>query len=157
MGTDFSSFLNYWTPMIFASLAVAVAFKAGLFNIGVSGQMLAAGFISTIVVGYSSLAAPIAKPLVIVISIVVGGLVGAFIGWLKYKFNINEVVSSIMINYIIQYVVAFFINTKYVDPVSRQSKNIFDTARLTLMNTPINGYKYDGRDSYFDICKYTIV
>ena len=143
MGTDFFSFLNYWTPMIFASLAVAVAFKAGLFNIGVSGQMLAAGFVSTIVVGYSSLAAPIAKPLVILIAIVVGGLVGAFIGWLKYKFNINEVVSSIMINYIIQYVVAFFINTKFVDPVSRQSKNIFDTARLTLMNTQINGYKYD--------------
>ena len=143
MGTDFFSFMNYWTPMIFASLAVAVAFKAGLFNIGVSGQMLAAGFVSTVLVGYSSLAAPIAKPLVIVISIVVGGLVGALIGWLKYKFNINEVVSSIMINYIIQYVVAFLINTKYVDPVSRQSKNIFDTARLTLMNTPINGYKYD--------------
>ena len=42
--TDFTSFLNAWTPMLFASLAVAVALKAGLFNIGVSGQMLTAGF-----------------------------------------------------------------------------------------------------------------
>lgn len=143
MLTDLFSFLNYWTPMIFASLAVAVALKAGLFNIGVSGQMLAAGFISSVLVGYSGLSAVVAKPLVIVIAIIVGGLVGAFIGWLKYKFNINEVVSSIMINYIIQYIAAFLINTKYIDPVSRQSKNISDASRLTLMNTQISGYKFD--------------
>ena len=105
--------------------------------------MLAAGFVSTILIGYSTLSAPIAKPLVVIVAIVVGGLVGAFIGWLKYKFNINEVVSSIMINYIIQYVVAFLINTKYVDPVSRQSTNVSDASRLTLMNTQIGGYKYD--------------
>lgn len=143
MFTDLFSLLNYWTPMIFAALGVAVAMKAGLFNIGISGQMLAAGFIASITVGYSTLAAPIAKPLVILICIVVGGLVGALIGWLKYKFNINEVVSSIMINYIVEYVVAFFIHTKYVDPVSRQSTNVSDAARLTLMNTQIGGFKYD--------------
>ena len=143
MLTDFFSFMNYWTPMIFAALAVAVALKAGLFNIGISGQMLAAGFTASIVVGYSSLEAVVAKHLVILISFVVGGAVGALIGWLKYRFNINEVVSSIMINYIIQYVVAFLINTRYVDPVSRQSQNISDAARLTLMNTQIGNYKYD--------------
>lgn len=143
MLTDFFGFMNYWTPMIFAALAVAVALKAGLFNIGVSGQMLAAGFVSSVLVGYGTMEAPIAKPLVILISVVVGGLVGALIGWLKYQFNINEVVSSIMINYIIQYVVAFMINTKYVDPVSRQSKDVTDAARLTLMSVKIGDYKYD--------------
>ena len=143
MLTDFFSFMNYWTPMIFAALAVAVALKAGLFNIGISGQMLAAGFIASITVGYSTLPAPIAKPLVILIAILIGGIVGALIGWLKYQFNINEVVSSIMLNYIIQYVVAFFINTKYVDPVSRQSTNVSAEARLTLMNTQIGGLKFD--------------
>ena len=143
MLTDFFSFMNYWTPMIFAALGVAVALKAGLFNIGISGQMLVAGFVSSVLIGYSSMPAPIAKPLVIIISIIVGGIVGALIGWLKYRFNINEVVSSIMFNYIIQYVVAFLINTKYVDPVSRQSKNVSDAARLTLMNTQLGGYKFD--------------
>ena len=143
MLTDFLSFVDYWTPMIFAALAVAVALKAGLFNIGVSGQMLAAGFIASITVGYSTLAAPIAKPLVIVISFVVGSLVGGLIGFLKHKFNINEVVSSIMLNYIVQYVTAFFIYTKYVDPVSRQSKNISDAARLTLKNVQLGELKGD--------------
>lgn len=143
MMTDFFDFMNYWTPMIFAALAVAVALKAGLFNIGISGQMLAAGFVSSVVVGYSTLSAPIAKPLVLLISIVVGALVGAIIGWLKYRFNINEVVSSIMLNYIIQYIAAFLINTYFVDPVSRQSRNVSDASRLTLMNVEIGGYKYN--------------
>lgn len=143
MLTDFFSFMNYWTPMIFAALGVAVALKAGLFNIAISGQMLVAGFVSSVVVGYSTLEAPIAKPLVLIISILAGGLVGVFIGWLKCRFHINEVVSSIMINYIIQYVVAFLINKSYIDPVSRQSQNVSDAARLTLMNVEIGGYRYD--------------
>ena len=122
MLTDFFSFMDYWTPMIFAALAVAVALKAGLFNIGVSGQMLAAGFITSVTVGYSALSAPIAKPLAVLLALVIGGLAGGLAGWLKYQFNINEVVSTIMINYIVEYVVAFLIYIKYVDPVSRQSK-----------------------------------
>ncbi len=141
MVTDFTDFLNSLTPMIFASLAVMVALKGGLFNIGVSGQMLVAGFVTTILIGYSDLNAFIAKPLVIIIGFVIGALVGGLIGFLKYKFNINEVVSSIMINYIAQYVISFFINTKYVDPVSRQSKNIGPSARLTLMNMKLGGFK----------------
>ena len=143
MLTDFCSFLNYWTPMIFAALGVAVALKAGLFNIAISGQMLAAGFASSVIVGYSSLQSVIAKPLVILVSIAAGGTVGALIGWFKYQFNINEVVSSIMINYIFQYVVAFFVNMYYVDPVSRQSRAVGDASRLTLTNVEFGGYKYD--------------
>lgn len=143
MITDFTSFLDMWAPMLFASLSVAVALKAGLFNIGVSGQMLTAGFITTLIVGYSSMAAPIAKPLVVIIGIIVGALVGGLIGWLKYQFNINEVVSSIMINYIAQYIISFFINTYYVNPVSRQSNAIKQASRLTLKDVVAGKYKID--------------
>lgn len=143
MLTDFTSFLNAWTPMLFASLSVAVALRAGLFNIGVSGQMLTAGFITTLVVGYSSMGAPVAKPLVLVVGILTGAMVGGLIGWLKHQFNINEVVSSIMINYIAQYVISFFINTYYVNPVSRQSNAVSRAARLTLMDTPVGNLKMD--------------
>ncbi len=143
MLTDFTSFLNMMTPMLFASLAVAVALKAGLFNIGVSGQMLAAGYVATVTVGYSAMSAPIAKPLVLLIGIAAGMAVGGLIGFLKYKFNINEVVSSIMINYIIQYLTSFFINTKYMDQISRQSKAVSSEARLTLMKVPMGNLKVD--------------
>jgi len=143
MLTDFTSLLNAWTPMLFASLAVAVALRAGLFNIGVSGQMLTAGFISTITIGYSTLASWIAKPLVLIIGMAAGVAIGALIGWLKNKFNINEVVSSIMINYIAQYVFSFFINTYYVDPVSRQSRMVSKSARLTFMESVVGDLKMD--------------
>ncbi|MBQ4224979.1 MAG: ABC transporter permease [Oscillospiraceae bacterium] len=143
MFTDLMSFLDALTPMIFASLAVAVALRAGLFNIGVSGMMLAAGFAASVTVGRSALAAPVAKPLAVIIGIAAGAVVGALIGWLKYRFNINEVVSSIMINYILMYVFTFYINTFFLDPVSRQSLAINDTARLTLTNVQAFGLKFN--------------
>ncbi len=141
--TDFLSLLNAMTPLLFASLAVAVAFKAGLFNIGVSGMMLAAGFTATVIIGYSGMSSFLARPLVLLIGIAVGSLMGAFVGWLKYKFNINEVVSTIMLNNIAQYVFGFFINTSIIDPVSRQSKYILDSSRLTLVNVELGGLKMD--------------
>lgn len=143
MFTDFMSLLDALTPMIFASLAVTIALKGGLFNIGVSGMMLASGFAATVLVGYSTLFAGLAKPLVLLIGITAGALVGALIGWLKYRFNINEVVSSIMLNYILMYIFTFFINSYYVDPVSRQSTNINDAARLTLVDVKAFGLKFD--------------
>lgn len=143
MLTDFLSLLNAMTPLVFASLSVAVALKAGLFNIGVSGQMLFSGFLATIIVGYSGLDAFIAKPLVLLIGIVAGGLMGGFVGWLKYRFNIHEVVSTIMLNYIAQYVISFFIHMYYIDPVSRQSQYISEAARLTLVNVQIANLKMD--------------
>lgn len=143
MLTDFMSFLSYLTPMIFAALAVAVALRSGLFNIGVSGQMLAAGFVASITVGYSALPAPLAKPLVVLIGLIAGATVGGIIGFLKYRFNINEVVSSIMLNYILQYVCSFFINTSFVNPVSRQSQPVSAASRLTLVDTVVGDLKMD--------------
>lgn len=143
MLTDFLSLLNAMTPLVFASLAVAVALRAGLFNIGVSGQMLVSGFLATIIVGYSGLDAIVAKPLVLLIGLVAGGLMGGLVGWLKYRFNIHEVVSTIMLNYIAQYVISFFIQMYYIDPISRQSKYISEAARLTLVNVEIANLKMD--------------
>ena len=143
MITDFTSFLNALTPMVLASLSVLIALKAGLFNIGVSGQMLAAAFVATVLVGYSELPAVLAKPLVILIGLAVGALVGGMVGYLRHRFNINEVVSTIMCNYIVQFVASFFINVFFVDPVSRQSKNIGAASRLTLVDTVVGDYKMD--------------
>lgn len=143
MITDFTSFLNALTPMLFAALAVLIALRAGLFNIGVSGQMLAAGFTATILIGYSDLSAGIAKPLTILIGFLIGALAGALVGYLKHRFNINEVVSTIMFNYIFQNIISFLINTFYVDPVSRQSRNVGAAGRLTLVDVVIGDYKMD--------------
>jgi len=143
MITDLMSFLDVLAPMLLASLGVVVAMKAGLFNIGIAGQMLASGYIATVVIGYSGLGAAAAKPLVILTGIVVGGLMGALVGFLKYRFNIHEVVSTIMINYIVSYVTGFCINTYYADMISRSSKVCSSASRLTITGVPFMGYSLD--------------
>lgn len=143
MLTDLMSLINAWTPMLFASLSVAVAFKAGLFNIGVSGQMLLSGLVATVLVGYSPLSALLAKPAVILVGAAAGAAVAALIGFLKYKWNINEVVSAIMLNYTVRYLASFIIKYFLADPVSRQSKAINAAARLSLMDTPVGELKMD--------------
>ncbi len=140
MLSDLFDFLNYLAPLLLASLAFIAAFKAGLFNIGISGQMLLSGFLATILVGYNkNLSAVIAKPLVVLIGLISGALLGALIGYLKYRFNIHEVVSTIMINYIISYLTGFFINNKYVDMLTRTSRICTAAARLTWTNVKIAG------------------
>lgn len=139
--TDLFTTMNTLAPMLLASLAFIIGFKAGLFNIGIAGQMLISGFTATVIVGYSELNAFIAKPLVAVVGILTGGLVGALIGWLKYKFNIHEVVASVMINYIISYGTGFFINTYYANMLTRSMQISSPESRLTLMNVQIAGMK----------------
>ena len=139
---DLLDFLNYLAPLILASLAFIAGFKAGLFNIGISGQMLLSGFVATILVGYNkALPAAVSRPLVLLTGLIVGGLAGALIGYLKYRFNIHEVVSTIMLNYIISYVTGFFINNYYVDMMTRNSRVCVPDARLTLTNVMIGGLK----------------
>jgi len=142
MLTDLSDFLNYLTPMLLASLAFIAAFKAGLFNIGIAGQMLASGFLATILVAYNKqLPSIVSRPLILVVGMIAGGLLGALIGFLKYRFNIHEVVSTIMINYIISYLTGFFINSSYVDMMTRSSRACPADARLTLTKVQIGGVK----------------
>ncbi|MCF0146100.1 MAG: ABC transporter permease [Eubacterium sp.] len=139
MLSDFFQFLNVMAPMLLAALAFIFAYRCRIFNIGIAGQMLLSGFMATVLIGYSKLGAGLAKPLVVVVGIITGGLVGALIGFLKYRFNIHEVVSTIMINYIISYATGFLINAKYVDVVSRAAKICSPESRLTLMKIPIAG------------------
>ena len=141
MLSDFFAFLNIMAPMLLAALAFIFAYRCGLFNIGIAGQMLMSGFMATILVGYNkALPAAVAKPLVIIVGFVVGGLLGAFVGFLKYRFNIHEVVSTIMINYIISFLTGFFINSRYVDSITRSSKICSSAARLTWTKVLIGGY-----------------
>lgn len=97
------------TPIILTGLSVAFAFKTGLFNIGAAGQMLF-GALSATAVG---LTVDLPRPLLLMTMILVGFLGGAIAagipGILKAKFNVNEVVSTIMMNWIAYWVVYYTI------------------------------------------------
>jgi general nucleoside transport system permease protein len=109
------------TPYIFAGLAVALAFKGGLFNIGAEGQ-LALGAVAAAWVGYApglagiSIPPIIHLPLVFLAGIVAGGLWGAIPGWLKARTGGHEVINTIMMNYIALNTVSFLLNGPMKDP-----------------------------------------
>ncbi|MGL1892107.1 MAG: ABC transporter permease [Spirochaetaceae bacterium] len=95
------------TPIILTGLSVAFAFKTGLFNIGASGQMLMGGLAATAVALTVTLPKPLMLPIIILASIIGGGLWGFVPGYLKAKFNVNEVVATIMMNWIAYWTVYY--------------------------------------------------
>lgn len=98
---DFGMTLFYTTPLIFAGLSVAVAFHAGLFNIGAEGQ-LTLGALATGVVGavWPGLPWPVAPLLAGGAALFAGILWGAIPGWLRAKRGSHEVINTIMLNFI---------------------------------------------------------
>jgi ABC-type uncharacterized transport system permease subunit len=88
------------TPLIFTGLAVAVAFRAGLFNIGGEGQLFI-GAITAAWLGVSlGFLGPLSVVLVLLACVFTGFLWGAIPGFLKARFGAHEVITTIMLNYI---------------------------------------------------------
>lgn len=86
------------TPMILAGISISFAFKLGLFNIGITGQLTMGAFLSLIFsfIGMSWYVC-------LLIGMVGGAFIGFLSGFLKAKFNVNEVLSGIMFNWIVYY------------------------------------------------------
>ncbi|MGJ7920999.1 ABC transporter permease [Neobacillus sp. LXY-4] len=112
------------TPLIFTGLSVAFAFRTGLFNIGASGQMLIGGLLASAV----GLTYDFSRPVLLLFMIfagLVGGALWAFIpGLLKARFNVHEVVSTIMMNWIaywtVYYVVPAYFKGEFLETESRK-------------------------------------
>lgn len=121
-----SETLTAATPLIFAGLSVALAFRAGLFNIGGEGQALIGGMFA-VWVGFSITGLPIYihLPLAILAGIVGGAIWGFIPGVLKAKTGAHEVITTIMLNYIALRLVDYFLKTSIFqregrnDPVSK--------------------------------------
>ena len=114
-GIGYTLFLA--TPLIFTGLAVSVAFRAGLLNIGAEGQLYVAAFATAwvgIVLG--PLPAVMLVPLCCVAAIVAGAIWGAIPGLLKARFGSHEVINTIMMNFIAVALVSYFTQYHYRTP-----------------------------------------
>lgn len=141
--------LFYATPLIFTGLAVAVAFRCGLLNIGAEGQLYVAA-LATAFVGmkfggtvvnvfgtdtnfaWMSLPAILLVPLCILTAIAAGAFWGAIPGFLKARFGSHEVINTIMLNFIgialVSYVTQYFLKVPG-DPIL-QSAPVGDAAHI---------------------------
>lgn len=102
------------TPLIFTGLAVAFAFKAGLFNIGAEGQVIIGAFCSALI-GFTFIGLPavILLPLSILAGFIGGAFWGGIAGYLKARFGSHEVINTIMLNFIAAALVSYLVNEVY--------------------------------------------
>lgn len=150
---DIGWMLSYATPLIFTGLAVAVAFRCGLLNIGAEGQLYVAAF-ATAWVGikfggtvvnifgkeenwsWMSLPSVLLIPMCILTAAIVGGLWGAIPGILRAKFGSHEVINTIMLNFIAIALVSYFTQYFYKlpgDPIL-QTAPIGEAAHIPKLN-----------------------
>jgi simple sugar transport system permease protein len=109
--------LFYATPLIFTGLAVLVAFRCGLLNIGAEGQLYVAAFATAWVgITLAHMSAWVVLPLCFLAAIVAGGAWGAIPGVLKARFGSHEVINTIMLNFIAVALVSYFTQYHYKAP-----------------------------------------
>jgi general nucleoside transport system permease protein len=92
--------INRAVPLFLAGLAVAIAFRMGLFNIGVEGQYRLATILAAAVGAAVTLPAPLHVLLIVVVAVLVGALWAGIVGVLKVTRGVSEVISSIMLNFV---------------------------------------------------------
>jgi ABC-type uncharacterized transport system permease subunit len=144
---DLQQTLRAATPLILAALAVAFAFRCGLFNIGGQGQYWV-GFIFALVVGthFEGLSRPLHVALCIAAGILGGALWGGIAGFLRATVGAHEVITTIMLNWVAIY------GGKYLfelngplqgsDPALPRSEIIFDSATLWILWNPYLHYGF---------------
>lgn len=122
------------TPLIFTGLAIAVAFRAKLWNIGAEAQLYA-GAVMTILLGTGAIAAPagVLIPIIIVGAMTAGALLLLGPAILKTRFGVDEVVTTLLLNFIFLLVVSLLLEGPLKDPMGLgwpQSERVVSEARL---------------------------
>jgi len=115
------------TPILFTGLAVALAFKAGFWNIGAEGQFLIGAMMATLV-GLNSESLPgwVAIPCMLIAAALGGALWGFVPALLRVKFGIDEVVTTLLLNPVAALVVAGMLN----GPLRNPETHFPESARL---------------------------
>lgn len=99
------------TPLMLAGLAVAIGFRAGLFNIGANGQILMGGTGALWVGIHWSLPAPLHIPVAILAAILMGAIWGGIAGFLKARTGAHEVITTIMLNFVASFLLLWLLKT----------------------------------------------
>lgn len=120
------------TPLILLGLAVAVAFRAGVLNIGAEGQLLVGAAAATLVATVAGGSPPIVVvPLMVVGGALAGGMWAGVASFLRHRFGVLEVISTIMMNFVALHLVGWLVRGPLQEPtrIYPQSSTIAEAAR----------------------------
>jgi ABC-type uncharacterized transport system permease subunit len=126
------------TPLILTGLAIAIAFRAGVFNIGAEGQFLiGAAAATTVALTASTLPAVVLITVVLVAGIAAGALWAWIASVLRERFHVLEVISTIMLNFVALYLVSYLVRGPIQEPrhVYPQTAPIAHAAELPRFGT----------------------
>lgn len=132
--------LRWTTPEVMVGLAFAVTQRAGLFNLGIDGQLYVGALASTLVGVYAPLPAVIAPLLALAAGVLGGAIWASLAAWLLNRFGVTEVVSTLMLNYIAVLLTTWLVKTYFLQQLSGQSSYTIATssvrpqAQLPLLN-----------------------
>lgn len=116
---NFGTVLNKMVPLVLTGLAVAVVFRAGIFSMGAEGQLYVGAFTGALAAVYiNGLPGFIHIPIILISAMLGGALFGFIPGLLKGYLNVDEIVSTLMLNYVGIYLVSYFLNHIFKDPNS---------------------------------------
>ena len=127
---QFSVTLRETTLLIFTGLSVALAFRAGIFNIGTQGQMAVGGLATAVLVLQAAGAVSgvvgtlLLIPFGVAVGAVFGGLYGSIPGLLKAYADANEVITTIMLNFIATGVTLYLVSGVFKDPESAANQTV---------------------------------
>jgi ABC-type uncharacterized transport system permease subunit len=102
---DLGRWLFTTGPLLMTGLSVGFAFKSGLFNIGATGQFTLGLFVAIWVGTHGAFFGPFQWLIALLAGTIAGAALGLLNGYLKAQFNVHEVITSIMFNYIVMYLV----------------------------------------------------
>ena len=122
----FGQVLYKTTTLTFTGLAVALGIRAGLFNIGAEGQLAAGGFAAALV-GLALPAGmpwPLTLPIYLLAAALGGGVVGAVPGVLKARFGAHEVITTIMLNFVVLALLGYFVAEHLHTPETLHTETI---------------------------------
>lgn len=120
------------TTMIFVGLSYGFAYKCGLVNIGIEGQLYLGGLLCSLAAIYIQLPAILHIPLCLLAGFAGGGAWGAVVGFLKTRFRASEMITTVMMNYVAIFFVGYMVNgpIKAAKGTYPQSEPILKSAQL---------------------------
>lgn len=121
------------TPLLLIGLGICISFRAGVVNIGGEGQMIVGALFGTaLALELPETRSEIIIPLCLVVGFIGGAIWGAVAGLLKAYFNVNEILSTVMLNQIAVYAMTYLLNNTLIDPKQAEAASrIPQTARLS--------------------------
>ena len=106
------------TALLFPALGICLAFRAGLFNIGAEGQLLMGALFAGAAGAQLHLPGPLGIVVLLVLGALGGGIWGGIAGWMKARFDANEIISTLMLNFVAASVALTLVSGPFKGPLA---------------------------------------